>query len=203
MSELVVLCAMLDQLDEPSLVELERAILLTLHVAETPSERRIAELGFLASLLAKQKRRPNHRAAYIERDDYDRLRPPEAPLSARLIERYGSFRAACWHAYGLLEDGRWLGPSRPWPTVGVGEYRVRAYSREEVLDSIRQCARELRLTTINSTDYFRWLAAKRRNARLQGREIRLAGQTAIYRHFPVSSGGWNAAVRAAMEDGGR
>jgi len=115
----------------------------------------------------------------------------------------GSFRAACWHAYGLLEDGRWLGPSRPWPTVGVGEYRVRAYSREEVLDSIRQCARELRLTTINSTDYFRWLAAKRRNARLQGREIRLAGQTAIYRHFPVSSGGWNAAVRAAMEDGGR
>lgn len=203
MSEVAVLWAMLDQLDEPSLVELERAILLTLRVAETPSERRVAELGFLSSLLAKEKRRPNHRAAYIERDEYDRLRPPDAPLSHRLVERYGSFRAACWHAYGLLDDGRWLGPSRPWPTVGAGKYRVRAYSREEVLDSIRQCARELRLSTLTSTDYFRWLRAKRRSARVSGKELRLAGQTAIYRHFPVKRGGWNAAVRAALENGGR
>ena len=194
---------MLDQLDEPSLVELERAILLTLHVAETPSERRMRR-AWLSRLLARQSRSAARTIAPpTSSATTTTAAPPEAPLSARLIERYGSFRAACWHAYGLLEDGRWLGPSRPWPTVGVGEYRVRAYSREEVLDSIRQCARELRLTTINSTDYFRWLAAKRRNARLQGREIRLAGQTAIYRHFPVSSGGWNAAVRAAMEDGGR
>jgi hypothetical protein len=188
---------MLTHLDEPALAEIERALLLTLHRPDSPTERRLAELGFLAQLLARTPRERGFRVSYIERGDYDQLRPPEAPRSARLVDRYGSWRAVCWHADGLLPDGRWLGPSRPWPSVLESRPRVRPYTRDEVLVSIAQCANELcRRPTI--TDYYRWLRAKRRRALLTGKPIRLAGPTAIYRHFPAASGGWNEALRLAM-----
>jgi hypothetical protein len=192
--------AMLPLLDTAALEELERALLIVLHPADDPRERRRAELGCLAALLAEFQPRPGSRVSYISRETYDELRSDDAPHSARLVERYGSWRAACWHAYGLLPDGRWLGPSRPWPTPGEGQVRVLPYTREEVLDSIRRCERALRRIP-SSSDYFRWLHAKRRLAHERGQTLRLAGQSAIYRHFPVADGGWNAALRASREEG--
>lgn len=189
---------MLGALDKNAMTEVERGILLTLHPIDSPTDRRVAELGFLASLLAKIPPQRGLRASYIEREEYDRLRPNDAPLSARLVERYDSWRAACWHATSLLPDGRWLGPGRPWTAARAGERRRRAYTRQEVLDSIRLCELELRRQP-SSSDYFRWLRAKRRNTRLTGQSIRLAGLTALYRHFPAENGGWNAALHAARE----
>jgi hypothetical protein len=192
------IAAMLALLDEDALTEIERALVLTLRPADSPTARRVAELGFLAELLSRTPRERGFKISYAAREDHDRLRPPDAPASARLVERYGSWRAACWHAYGQLPDGRWLGPSRPWPSALRGQARIRPYTREEVLASIRHCARELRRRPTH-TDYERWLRAKRRRALLTGKMIRLAGHSAIYRHFPASTGGWNAALKEALQ----
>ena len=176
------------------------AILLTLHVAETPSERADCR-AWLSRLLARQAERPRTIAP-----------PTSSATTTTACAARGSAQRPPHRAEALPRRllARRTGSSKtgvartepPWPTVGVGEYRVRAYSREDVLDSIRQCARELRLTrsTPPTTSAGSLQAAQRSAPRAGDSSCRTDCDLPP---LPVSSGGWNAAVRAAMEDGGR
>jgi hypothetical protein len=67
----------------------------------SPAKRRLAELGFLASLLNATPPQRGLGFAVLERRQYDKLRPTTATSRAALVRRYGS-----WHA-------TWLGGMPP------------------------------------------------------------------------------------------
>jgi hypothetical protein len=113
------LLVMMKALDDGSLAELERAVRLTLNSPPGPAERRLAELGFLASLLNEIAPRHGLGFALLARKRYDELRPATETSSAVLVRRYGSWTAACYAAFGLQPEGRWLGPGRPGPRNAV------------------------------------------------------------------------------------
>jgi hypothetical protein len=178
--------AMIEALDDRSLVELDRAIGLTLAPPPTPAGRRLAELGFLASILNQIRARPGVGFAVVERKKYDKIRPAAAPSSAILVRRYGSWYGACYAAYGLQSDGRWTGPGRPWPS-SWGLPAMKPYTREEVLAALRQC--QLELGRRPSVPVFtRWTREKRRDARARGATIRLPSPSVVYRYWPGARG---------------
>jgi hypothetical protein len=192
------LLAMADGLDDGGLAELGRAIKLTLNPPTTPTEHRVAELGFLASLLNNIPPKHGLSFAVVQRKEYDQLRPATATSSAILVKRYGSWNSACYAAYGLEPDGRWTGPGRPWPS-SRGYPAEKGYTREEVLGALRQCNRELgRRPTANV--FARWGREKRQEARRRGMSARLPSVRVVYRYYPSSRGGWRTALRDAGLD---
>jgi hypothetical protein len=189
------LLVMMEALDDGSLAELERAVRLTRNSPPSPAERRLAELGILALLLNEIAPRQALGFALLARKQYDELRPATGTSSAALVRRYGSWNAACYAAFGLQPEGRWLGPGRPWPSQH-GSPSVKPYSREEVLAALRQCQRELgRRPSVPV--FTRWTREKRRDARQRGAAARLPGPSTVYRYYPSLRGGWTAALRAA------
>lgn len=175
------LAAMLNAASPLGQREIERALTLTLFPAPTAAQRRVAQLGELADMLGRfvsGELRTETEPAFIPEDDvfaasvkwsqvprgfsgedYDRMRSAAAPSSKQLVETYGSWLRVCRAAHGLLPDGRYLGVGRPWPGRRAKDYDRSICSREEALESIRHCARELGLVPVSS-DYYRWQQAK-------------------------------------------
>jgi hypothetical protein len=186
---------MLKPAEEATLLELNRAIRLTLNPPATPAEQRVAELGSLASLLNPLPPRAGVGFPRLPRKDYDRLRSATATSSATLVKRYGSWHAACYAAYGLQPDGRGTGPGRPWPSP-YGRPAPKPYTREEVLAALRQCQHDLGRRASNNV-YARWRRAKKKEAHRHGTTVRLPSLPVIYRYYPAARGGWNTALRDA------
>ena len=116
------------QLDHEALAELEQAVWLVLFPEQTARERRVAELGFLASLLRDRPPREGSKYPVISRAEYETRRPRDAPRGATLVWRYRSWPSACHAASSLLPDGRWLERGRPWPTANRGRRREKPYT---------------------------------------------------------------------------
>jgi hypothetical protein len=181
--------------EDSTLVELDRAIRLTLNPPVKPAEQRLAELGFLAACLNPLPPRPCLGFATIQRKEYDRLRPVAAPRSATLVRRYASWLATCYAAYGLQPDGRWTGPGKPWPS-SRGHPAAMRYTRTEVHDALRQCGSDLNRRPTSDV-YGRWRRDKIADARRRGTTLRLPSVSVIYRYYPSVRGGWNSALRDA------
>jgi hypothetical protein len=199
---------MLDSLSVQGLWELERALTGRLHPVRTAAQERVAELGFLAALLdrclgprnSKQASEDSrsttptgssNRPRVIARAKYDELRGGDAPRSALLVDRYGSWRKACRAADGLLQDGRSTGPGKPWRS-GRGPAADTQYTDEEIMRCVRACAVAL-LRRPSSTDYYHWRRAGRAYLQRVGSTERLATVDVVISCF----GSWPAAVAAA------
>ena len=187
---------MLDHLNQEALAELARAMECSLRPVPTPAQRRVAELGFLASLLNEIEPAPGWSFSMIERWRYDELRNAEAPSSALLVRRYGSWRGACYAAFGLQSDGRWIGPGRPWPSTTPNRRYEWRYTRDDALKALRECADDLGRRPSDHV-YRRWRREKRREAHRKGMIVRLPSAGVIYRLYPRTRGGWNRALADA------
>lgn len=199
--------AMLAALERPALVELERALTITLAVPVTAAERRHTELGFLAELLWEQQR--VHETAgrsedFIAREpqhEYDQSRPATAPSGASLSRRYGSWMAACRAAAAVIhtDDRRQSQDAvgKPWATPTRGRQKPAPYTWAEVDAAIRACASDLGIpvTQLTSNRYYDWVRAQRSAARRRGLDplqIRLPTQRSVERH----SRGWRSVITA-------
>lgn len=165
-------------------------------------ERRVAELGFLSKLLDEIPHEPGH-LAVIERQIYDErhVEAPEAPLSARLTERYGSWRRACYAAWTLRQDGRWTEGGFPWTTLSVGEAQSRPYTVEEAIEAVRLATDSLGFVP-SSTQYTRWQQSRKVKARSKGLVIRLPRHSRICQLLAPSAApgqGWRHSCKAALE----
>lgn len=190
---------MLRVLELPVLAELEHALAHRLEPAPTPAERRWSELGVLARLLNERQPLPGEDAPRLERRVYEQHRArhaPQAPDPHTLVERYGSWRKACRAAYGLLPDGRYGGVGNPWPSPFLGRTSAAPYTREEVSESIRQCALDLgRIPT--SHDYHYWTREKKRRGRLSGANVRHPSISVLYRLYRRGENRWQLALTDA------
>jgi hypothetical protein len=199
-SALPAIRAMLAELEPPVLLELKRALELKLAPRRSKAAERVAQLGFLAELLDEHApRRAEGAPPRVPRELYDRSRPAAAPRSERLVELYGSWLKACRAATGLLPDGRWTGPSKPWPNPTLGRRMSKDYALDEVRQAIRTCALQLgRRPT--AEDYRRWRDAKLRRARRAGRadHCRLPPLSSIYLRYRAGENRWRIALDDAV-----
>lgn len=196
------LCAMLEQVPGLALIELERAIRLTLHPPVSARRKRVAELGELAELLGQFERGelavlelpPSPEELVDEgwllvprlpRWLYEQARRPEAPSADDLVARYGGWPQVRRAAYGLLPDGRYRGFGRPWSHPSRRGAPLRVHTVASVVEDIRACAIRLgRRPT--SSDYFVWQRdpRRRRGPQRKGQARRRpADLRTIYRHF--------------------
>jgi hypothetical protein len=214
--------SMITALPGSALAEMEHALSLLLHPAPSAANRRVAELGYLASLLEEQKpfpvtrpelsirgRRQARRARppRLERSEYERRQPqeePTAPSATRLVEAHGSWAVACRHAYGLQSDGRHRSGTNAWAQPLKGKSMPR-YTLDDVRAAIRRCAKELgRLPSAG--DYHAWARDAKRRARERGVQLSganpsehplIPGIKTIYRLFPkkgIEANRWRAAL---------
>lgn len=171
------LLAMLDHLSPTGIGELARALHAKLNTPPTAAERRVDELGSLARVLEERPQYPEV-LPYIPRNYYDqrRLETGIGALSARLVERYGSWPRACHAAWGLLQDGRRFGTGQPWPRPPRGP----DYTVEECIASVRECAAAIGHIP-SSIEYHRWVMNRRARARTAGRPSRAVHISTVYR----------------------
>ncbi len=189
------LSVLLDSCSGDELVELEHALRLTLNPQPTPAMRRVAELGALASILNTLKPDVGFDFPTVTREFYDATRPSGAPSSSTLVKRHGAWITVCGRAYGLQPDGTWTGRRHPW--AAVRGPRPHPYSHGESRAALQLCHESLnRYPAI--TVYAPWRLAELERARLQGRDLRLPSERAIYRLYPSEVGGWPAAVTDAI-----
>jgi hypothetical protein len=195
------------QLNDQQARELRNRILCDLipHY-ETPAERRAAELGAVAAFLRDAEPELGLGYPIPLRIDYDRSRPAAAPSSRTLVRRYGSWHAVCAAAFRVAPDGTydrtnrgWLG-NQPWPPWNLDIHGRPRYTRDEVIDAVRQCGAALGRVP-NHTTYRYWAAVKRRDARGRGIDLRLPCWTVFRRLFP--EGGFYAARSMAFPDNER
>ena len=194
--------AMLAVLDDDARETLARALHQHVHAPPSAAKRRVAELGFLARLLNEQPQPPD-RLPYVSRKLYDQRREsgaPDAPLSARLQERFGSWQRACHAAWGLLSDGRSWGPGEPWSRP---PRHPKNYTVDEVVASVRACAEAV--GHIPSSGEFHWWVINRRaRARQRGESTRpFAPYASVMRLVaPDRRGGngWRLVVKRVFGD---
>jgi hypothetical protein len=176
--------AMTDAASILAVDELAKALSAQLNAPPTPAERHLGELGFLASLVQAEPLL-NGEIPYVERKRYDELRAmvtPPATRSALLVERYGSWVAACRAASGLLPDGRNRGPAAPFPSWSGGRPKEKPYTKREVIAVILQCQKEYG-RAVSSHEYLNWRHRRSTTLRTRGLRSRLPTQDAIYRVF--------------------
>lgn len=201
--------ALLERVPPSGLVELERVLRGHLFRARPAAERRVQELSHLAELLESEfaVHLPHHPRAPVQvsQCDYDRTRPNGAPSAEMLVDRYVYWEWACRAAWGLRTDGSKSKPGQPWAHPLRGKRRQYKYTREDVIDSIRECA--LALCRRPSSNVFQeWTRAERRRRKRAGgqprhphssaegrRPVRLADMHAVYKQFSS----WAAALAAA------
>jgi hypothetical protein len=162
--------AMLATLDDDRRTTLARAFHQHLNALLPASERRVAELGFLARLLGEQLQDPDH-LPYIARKLYDVRRsanPSLGPSSAALQKRFGSWARACHAAWGLLDDGRSWGPGQPWPRP---PRHPQNYEKDDATRSVRACTSAIGHIP-SSFEYHRWVINRRARARGTGTPVR-------------------------------
>jgi hypothetical protein len=192
--DLLTVRAMLRLLTPTGIAEIEHALRLQLAPRfPTPARQRRSELGYLAELMDRSQRAGHH---HIERSTYDRDRPGDAPSSAALVRKFGSWRRACRAASSGLKVTGKKGGGAPLPWIGgpPGSSRPPPYTREEVAAAIRACARDLgRRPT--AYEYDRWVRTKRARARAAGTILRLPRLPEIHRVFPT--GKWRRALGEA------
>jgi hypothetical protein len=186
--------AMLDQLESSQIKRLEVVLRAKLRAAPTRREVREHELGALNAMLAEAGKL-GHPRPRVARGDYDRDRPDDAPLSARLVDRYGSWFKACQAASSLKLGGGTKGAPRPWPNKNRGGTRGPQFTREEIIEAVIRCAAAVdRIPSSNL--YYDWSARERRRARERGgRMPRLPAQGSVERHFD----GWGEVKIAVTE----
>lgn len=173
---------MLEVLDDDGRATLARALQQHVHAPPKAAEQHVAKLGLLARLLAEHPQQPE-RLPYVERKHYDQCRAAEttdAPSSEWLVQRFGSWKRACWAAWSLLPDGRKPLGGTPYSRLPPGRRSPRRYTVEECIASIRACATALGRWP-SSGDYHRWSIEKKRRAREAGRELRIARMSIILR----------------------
>jgi hypothetical protein len=220
--------AMLPLLPSLALAELEAALAVKLSPAPSAAKRRVAELHYLARLLYEIKPLPEHlraesrgdrgrrqspavEAPRLNRTIYEARQPleaPDAPSAQTLVARYQSWRRTCQAAYGLLEDGRYLGSSNPYQQPLSGKSRI-DYTIDDVRGSIRRCAQELGRIP-SAGDYHHWNREAKRIARERGARFTgtnpsahplIPGIAVVYRLYPRAGNKENR-WRAALADVG-
>lgn len=187
-----VVLVMLDQLDGPTLAELERALRGRLAPeAETPAERRGRRLGFLAMLIEQSG------LARPSRVEYDRLRPADAPTGQELTAEFGLWSRACRAADGVLPDGRINRPSGDnHPRTPGARVKTPVYTRDEILTAIRRCALAIGRAPTSGA-YERWREREVQKAKRFGKRVpRIPSIGTVARAFPR----WRLAVAAAAID---
>jgi len=134
---------------------------------------------------------------------YDARRPKEAlnaPPSARLTERYGSWPRARRAAWGLLEDGRYFGDAHPWPNQAK---RRHVYTVDEAAASVRECAAAVGRIP-SSFVYLHWGINRRARARASGESCRIAGHQTVLRLLAPDrskGNGWRLVVERVFPHG--
>jgi hypothetical protein len=175
-----VIRAMTEVASRAALREVAVRLHAKLNAPANARERRVAELGFLAKLLAEFPQHPG-RLPYVERGLYDERRPsdaPDAPQSARLAEHYTSWRRACYAAWTLLDDGRWTEGGLPWPASLPGKVQPPPYTRDEAIASLKLCAEAVGRVP-SSSAYLRWRQNRINLGRSRGAEVRLVSQRRV------------------------
>ena len=198
-----IVLAMLAVASERTRREVQKLLAAELQPPPTAAQQRIAELCFLSSLIDGPAA-DGSEFRQCPREEYDRLRPSEAPASRRLVETYGSWSRACRAAHGLQADGTTTGPGRPWSVTRLGQRRAKTYTREEAIASVQRCARDLRAAGITnaptSWQYDEWVRRNRLKAERRGQELRLPYTKSVYRSFPKRTPGltrWQLVLRGA------
>lgn len=190
--------------------EVHRLLAAELAAPPTAAQLRVAELGYLSSLIASDLD-DGFEFAECERTYYDEVRPTAVPSSRHLVDCYGSWSRACRAAYGVQLDGTSTGPGKPWPTMSCGEPKGADYTRDEAIAAINLCAKELRCAGLagvpTSWQYDEWVRRRKLKAKKRGggggRTLRLPYAHNIYRLFPSTGrrgrgqSRWQAIVAAA------
>lgn len=191
------LLAMVDALKPDPVREI--SVLLEARLCPPPAAatHRFDELGFLADMItdadAYDAGSPR---STPKRDYYDMNKPPEAPNSQRLCERYGTWTKACRAASTLLGAPACGGRSkaRAWSHGFGGGRRPADYTRDEVILAVLRCAAAISRMP-SSHAYFTWAARRRREAKLKGASHRLPAPNSVYRHFAS----WEAVIFEVMK----
>lgn len=132
---------MLAQLEPGTQDSVRRRLALRLNPPVSPLDRRLSELSFAAELLGSITPRPGWSFAYTPRKHYDAQRPPDAPSSASLVAKYGSWAEVCLHAYKLVATA---GPFRlHLGSRKAGGIHKRRYCEQDAVAALQECAREL------------------------------------------------------------
>jgi hypothetical protein len=172
--------------------KVRRRLALKLEPPFSPSARLQRDLSFAAELLRPIPPRLGWSFAYAPRNRYDRQRPPDAPSSASLVARYGSWVEVCRRAYGLVGERSRRGLHFA-PRQARGNCNAQEYSQEDAAAGLRACARELNRPPSRHA-YTHWRAATERGRRgTHGRPC----SSVIVRLYS-ERGGW----LAALEDAG-
>lgn len=195
----VALVAMLDELSPLALRELERVLRHRTSESPSPStRRRVAQLSFLAELLARTPGRVG--TARVSRKDYEAARPASATSADVLQRAYGSWLAACRAADGLLGDGtKRHGVGLRGPR---GQMPIFFCEKTYVIQAVLQCAKDIGRRP-SSSDYHLWVIERRARLRAQGRRERLPGYGTVLRLFgnEAQKEGvtvWSVVLRAAF-----
>lgn len=200
--ELAPLWAMVNRTSTDQRQRLARALHAKLYAPETALKRRVAELGLLARLLEEQLQ-PADRLPYIERKLYTQRRAAhvaDAPTAEWLCIRYGSWKRACFAAWGLLEDGykRW---GTYEPRLPPGKSRPSRYTADDCLRGVRECAEALGFLP-SSWDFHRWQLSRAREAKSRGGQSRVPPYRAILRELAPERGkrqGWQIVVKKVFD----
>jgi hypothetical protein len=179
--------AMLNAASAATRREVHTLLSAVFHAPPTAAQLRVAELGFLGSLVAGPVE-DGFEFRECDRTHYDNVRPKSAPSSRRLVDTYGSWSRVCRAAYSLQRVGTSAGPGKPWPTMNRNEPMGAHYTREEALAAVRLCAKELRAAGLagvpTSRQYDEWVRRRKLQAKKRGQKLRLPYAQNIYRRFP-------------------
>jgi hypothetical protein len=193
---------MLGLLPDAAVVELASALHARLYAPAEAKERRWKELGMLAVLL-EEHLQPATKLPYVERQHYEARRVTgsrDAPPAARLQERYGSWKRACYAAWTLKPDGSWIEAGRPWPSYILGKPRNDPYTVEECVETVRACAEALGRIP-SSYDFFRWRQNRVARGRRRGAPVRLARYDVILKLLAPHRGkrdGWQIVLETVF-----
>jgi hypothetical protein len=172
---------MLEGLELPQRELLARKLHEKLHAPPSAADGRWPELGLLASVIGELPQ-PPERLPYVERQIYEdrrRLVRGGAP-ALQLVKRHGSWKRACYAAWGLLPDGRNAFGGQPWHESQQGKPVRVPFTESECIQSLRKCASAIAHVP-TSREYHRWRQTHIRNARARGKHPRLATVNAILR----------------------
>jgi hypothetical protein len=189
--KLAPIIAMVDSLNHLQLAEAARELGYQ-PPATSASARRVDALGLLCSLLEGVPVAPGMTFPIITKHDYDNARREGDQASDTLARRHGGWRGACRAAASMTAIGARSGRANPWPHQAPTTTK---YTIDEVIAGL--CLyREQAGRFPTSVTYQRWVTAVRRRG--GATSLRLPGQSAVYRHFPASAGGWRTAINAAQ-----
>jgi len=142
----------------------------------------------------------------VTAESYDGQRArlaPGAPSAETLARRYGSWKRACYAAYGLRIDGSKNAPGDPWASGVPGRPPAKACTRDECIESVRLCAREIgRRPSSNAYAYAKWRAYRRARARAAGETVRIASVRRILKVLAPERGerdGWRIVLKKTLE----